>query len=141
MTRSDFFAAGKPGYPARLRWSDQEKAMNALPAEYRAAADDEIHDWFDGDGFFAAPELWTERVAERIAAQDGIAQLTAKHWEIIDHVRARYALNGSLPVMRLVCRAAGLDRHKAHKLFGSCRSLWRVAGLPNPGEEAKAYMN
>jgi hypothetical protein len=42
--------------------------------------------------------------------------------------------------MRLICRAAGLDRHKAHKLFGSCRNLWRVAGLPNPGEEAKSYM-
>jgi hypothetical protein len=43
--------------------------------------------------------------------------------------------------MRLVCRAAGLDRHKAHKLFSGCRSLWRVAGLPNPGEEAKSYMD
>jgi hypothetical protein len=26
-------------------------------------------------------------------------------------------------------------------LFSDCRSLWRIAGLPNPGEEAKAYMN
>ncbi len=56
-------------------------------------------------------------------------------------MRGRYFENGSLPVMRLVCRANGLDRQKAHKLFGSCKSLWRVAGLPNPGEEAKAYMN
>jgi tRNA 2-thiouridine synthesizing protein E len=43
--------------------------------------------------------------------------------------------------MRLVCRAAGLDPSQAHRLFSSCRSLWRIAGLPNPGEEAKAYMN
>src|SRR3569832_596938 len=43
--------------------------------------------------------------------------------------------------MRLVCRATGLDRHKAHKLFSSCKILWRVAGLPNPGGEASAYMN
>ena len=35
----------------------------------------------------------------------------------------------------------GLDPRQAHHLFSSCRSLWRIAGLPNPGEEAKAYMN
>lgn len=103
--------------------------------------EDDIQAWFDRDGFFAEPHLWNRQVARRIAAAEGIAALTGKHWEVIDHVRGHYFLNGSLPVMRLVCRAAGLDRHKAHMLFGRCRSLWRVAGLPNPGEEANAYMN
>jgi len=26
-------------------------------------------------------------------------------------------------------------------LFGGCRSAWRLAGLPNPGEEALSYMS
>jgi tRNA 2-thiouridine synthesizing protein E len=97
--------------------------------------------WFDEDGFLAEPDTWTPALAEELARQDGIARLTAKHREAIDLVRGRYFTIGALPVMRLVCRAAGLDPHKAHHLFSSCRSLWRIAGLPNPGEEAKAYMN
>jgi len=28
-----------------------------------------------------------------------------------------------------------------HQLFSSCKTLWLIAGLPNPGEEAKSYMN
>jgi tRNA 2-thiouridine synthesizing protein E len=97
--------------------------------------------WFDEDSFLTDPHIWNHQLAEQIALADGISQLTAKHWEVIDHVREKYFLNGALPVMRLVCRAAGLDRHKAYTLFGSCKGLWRVAGLPNPGEEAKSYMN
>lgn len=97
--------------------------------------------WFDPDGFFADPEHWTPAMATLIARLDGIAELSAKHWEVINHVRKQFYSHGSLPVMRLVCRAAGLDRHKAHKLFSSCKGLWRVAGLPNPGEEAKSYMD
>ncbi len=100
-----------------------------------------IDDWFDPDGFVAEPNAWTPERATRIARLDGITELTAKHWEVINHVRRQFYSHGSLPVMRLVCRAAGLDRHKAHKLFSSCKGLWRVAGLPNPGEEAKAYMD
>ena len=115
--------------------------MNAaLPRVQSIDSEADIEAWFDRDGFFANPFLWSREVAAIIARSEGVAALSAKHWEVIDHVRYHFFLNGSLPVMRLVCRAAGLDRHKAHKLFGSCRSLWRVAGLPNPGEEANAYM-
>jgi dissimilatory sulfite reductase related protein len=101
----------------------------------------DINYWFDRDGFLTEPNLWNQEMAERIALEDGISLLTPKHWQVIEYVRGRYFENGSLPVMRLVCRANGLDRQKAHKLFGSCKSLWRVAGLPNPGEEANAYMS
>jgi len=96
---------------------------------------------FDGDGFLAESENWTPSLAEQIARLEGISELTPKHWEVIHHVRERYFAIGALPVMRLVCRAVGLDPGKAHKLFSSCRSLWVIAGLPNPGGEARSYMN
>lgn len=97
--------------------------------------------WFDEDGFLADPGQWTSTLAEQLAHEAGIDELSAKHWEVIRFVRERYFSIGALPVMRLVCRAAGLDPSKAHQLFSSCRSLWCIAGLPNPGEEAKSYMN
>jgi tRNA 2-thiouridine synthesizing protein E len=43
--------------------------------------------------------------------------------------------------MRQMCRKLGVNREAVHKCFGSCRNLWQVAGLPNPGEEALSYMN
>jgi tRNA 2-thiouridine synthesizing protein E len=97
--------------------------------------------WFDDDGFLVETGNWTPHLAEELAQEAGIDGLTARHWKVIRFVRERYFSVGALPVMRLVCRAAGLDPHKAHDLFRSCRSLWRIAGLPNPGEEAKTYMN
>ena len=97
--------------------------------------------WFDGDGFLSESGNWSPSLAEALARRAGIIELTAKHWEVIHFVRERYFSIGALPVMRLVCRAAGLDPNKAHQLFSSCKSLWQIAGLPDPGEEAKAYMN
>ncbi len=98
-------------------------------------------DWFDAEGFLAHPEDWTPNLARKIAWMEGVDELTAKHWEVIHLVRDRYYAIGALPVMRLVCRAAGIDPHNAHTLFSSCSSLWRIAGLPDPGEEARTYMN
>ena len=97
----------------------------------------DISHWFDQDGFLAEPHLWNHEAAERIALEEGIYRLTPKHWEVIDYVRGRHFDNGSLPVMRLVCRATGLNRHKAHKLFGGCKSLWRGARPPQPGGESE----
>ena len=97
--------------------------------------------WFDEDGYLAEAVNWTPSLAEHLARLEGIPELTAKHWEVIHLVRERFFSIGALPVMRLVCRAAGLDPRKAHHLFSSCRSLWLIAGLPNPGAEARAYMH
>ena len=99
------------------------------------------HPDFDADGFLVDALDWSPAMAEALARADGIDKVGAMHWKVIHLVRERYFSLGALPVMRLVCRAAGLDPRQAHHLFSSCRSLWRIAGLPNPGEEAIAYMN
>ena len=96
---------------------------------------------FDDEGFLVDPLAWTPALAEQLARLDGMAGLGARHWQIIDLVRARWFGLGALPVMRLVCRAVQVDPQAAHRLFRSCRSLWRIAGLPDPGDEARAYMN
>ena len=94
---------------------------------------------FDPDGFLADPSVWTHNLAAQIAEFDGLAPLTDSHWKVIQHVRERFFRVGGLPVMRLVCRATGVPRAEIRRLFGDCRTIWRIAGLPNPGEEAKAY--
>jgi TusE/DsrC/DsvC family sulfur relay protein len=107
----------------------------------RAARGRVIPAWFDEDGFLEEPTNWTPGLAQELAREAGIGELSSKHWEVIELVRGRFFAIGALPVMRLVCRKAGVDPSQAHRLFSGCRSLWRIAGLPNPGEEAKAYMS
>lgn len=95
---------------------------------------------FDEDGFLIDPAQWSEPLAERTALLDGIGELAEDHWRVIHHVRDRFQTLGGMPSMRRVCRATGLSRDEIYGLFGSCLRVWRVAGLPNPGEEAKSYM-
>lgn len=95
----------------------------------------------DADGFLIDTLDWSPELAKSFALGDGIDSLEAIHWKVIHLVRDRYFSLGALPVMRLVCRAAGLDPRQAHHVFSSCRSLWRIAGLPKPDDEVSAYMN
>jgi tRNA 2-thiouridine synthesizing protein E len=96
--------------------------------------------FFDEDGFLLDPLVWTPGLAHEVARSDGIGPLNHNHLAIINFVRDRYLRLGAMPLMRRVCRANHLKRGAIKELFGSCKNMWRVAGLPNPGEEAKAYM-
>ncbi len=96
---------------------------------------------FDPDGFLLEPSIWSEDLCRNIAELDGIAPLDDKHWAVIHHVRGKYFQVGGLPTLRLICRATSITRVEIHRRFGGCREIWRVAGLPNPGEEAKAYFS
>ncbi len=96
---------------------------------------------FDERGYLVDSDLWSPALAERLATEEGIGRLGPVHWKVIEHVRAKFFALGALPVMRLVCRAAGIEPGMAGSLFSGCASLWRIAGLPNPGEEALAYMH
>lgn len=96
---------------------------------------------FDEDGLLKHPPQWNEAVAEEIAHREGIATLTEGHWQVIRALREHYVRFGVAPAMSHVCHALGHERQWVHDLFGTCLGAWRVAGLPNPGEEAKAYLS
>ena len=95
---------------------------------------------FDEDGFLANPGCWTPDVAREIARCDGMPALSPAHWQVIDYLRDHYLHYGTLPVMSHVCRVTHLGPHCVTGLFHDPKEAWRVAGLPNPGEEAKSYM-
>ncbi len=94
----------------------------------------------DTDGFMQDPALWTEQIATTIARLDGIQDLTDSHWRVIEYLRDHYLRNGTLPVMRHVCLTLHQSQNCVDELFRTPREAWRIAGLPNPGEEAKSYM-
>jgi tRNA 2-thiouridine synthesizing protein E len=95
---------------------------------------------FDEDGFLLDPRKWSRATARMLAELDGIGPLGPEHWAVVYYLREHYESYGSLPPMSQVCRTYGMEKHAVQRLFGGCREAWRIAGLPNPGEEAKAYM-
>lgn len=95
----------------------------------------------DEDGFLLERKLWNRDLAQQLADHNGIGRLGSTHWMIIDFVRDRYFRLGAMPPMRNMCRKVGVDRDAVKQAFGSCRQVWQIAGLPNPGSEALSYMD
>jgi tRNA 2-thiouridine synthesizing protein E len=95
---------------------------------------------FDEDGFLKNPFEWDEDMAVQLALTDGLDELTESHWQLIGYLREHYLAHQTLPPMSYMEWLFGLRRDQGRQLFHGMREAWRVAGLPNPGEEAKAYM-
>ena len=96
---------------------------------------------FDEYGLLIDAQAWSEQLAQVIADDNGVGTLTDAHWRIIHTLRDHYARYGAAPVMHRVCHDAGVERRRVNELFGYCLNAWRVAGLPNPGEEATSYIS
>ena len=88
----------------------------------------------DGDGFMLEPNLWTKELADIIAKEDGIENLTEDHWKVINIIRQNYEEKGLAPMVRVICKESGLKLKQIYELFplGPARGACRVAGLPKP---------
>lgn len=95
---------------------------------------------FDDDGFLINPEQWDWQLASHLARHDGVGELSDAHWAVIGELRRHYRGCGGLPAFGHVCHVCHLGHYCLDQLFSTPREAWRLAGLPNPGEEAKAYM-
>ena len=95
----------------------------------------------DSGGFLSNPLAWNRALAKAIAHRDGLLALTPRHWVIIHDLREHYRRFGPAPpAFSHICRVHHLGPHCICELFRSEREAWRIAGLPDPGEEAWTYM-
>lgn len=93
----------------------------------------------DADGHLLDPDCWTEAVAARLAARDGV-ELEAMHWWLIRFVRAHFDRYGNPPLMRMAVtalREAGVEDASSRTLYrlfpdGPIRLACRYAGLRAP---------
>jgi len=95
----------------------------------------------DEDGLMLYSQQWNTHVAQLLAENSDIFELTADHWRILYSLREHYHTYKSPPAMSLLCRKQGIEANCVQRLFSTRLNAWRVAGLPNPGEEAKSYMS
>ncbi len=88
----------------------------------------------DGDGFLSDPTLWNKELAAAIARQDGIPEMTEKHWAIVNIIRNNWEEKGMAPMIRVICQQTGVKLREIYELFplGPARGACRVAGLPKP---------
>jgi tRNA 2-thiouridine synthesizing protein E len=86
------------------------------------------------EGFFVDPDQWTEEMAPEIATQEGIAELTDKHWQVIRFMRSEYAEKGTGPTVRVLGKASGVTIKELYVLFpkGPAKTAAKIAGIPKP---------
>ncbi|MBD3610756.1 MAG: TusE/DsrC/DsvC family sulfur relay protein [Gammaproteobacteria bacterium] len=95
----------------------------------------------DDDGFLVHPKNWTQQTAQQIADHVGVQELSSRHLQIVQFIRDYYFELGGYVTPRRVCSELDVDKAAMKQFFGSCINVWKIAGLPNPGEEARAYMS
>lgn len=95
----------------------------------------------DRNGFLKNINAWNEAVAAGIASKEGIKKLTDDHLTVVKFLREYYIRFNAFPLLNMVCT-------NLHKPKG-CASVpfkmdplkaWKIAGLPEPGEEALSYL-
>lgn len=89
---------------------------------------------FDKDGFMTDPTLWDDHVAAAIAREEGIEDISDKHWAIVRFIRDYWKEHDLAPPVRLICKEVGVSVREIYRLFtsGPARGACRVAGLPKP---------
>lgn len=73
-------------------------------------------------------------MAPRIAAAEGITELTERHWQVITFMRREYEAKGTGPTVRMLGKASGVTVRELYQLFpeGPAKLAAKIAGIPKP---------
>ena len=88
----------------------------------------------DAEGFLTDYKQWTEDIARALAAEEGIAELTARHWDVLRYMRQQFSEKGEAPSIRNMKNAGGIPTKELYELFpgGPAKKAARIAGVPKP---------
>ncbi len=89
----------------------------------------------DEDGFLASLEDWTEEIARVLAAREGIAELPQEKLDILRFMREYYQEHHFFTIVRSICKNVRQPSNCVTEQFIDPVKAWKIAGLPNPGEE------
>jgi tRNA 2-thiouridine synthesizing protein E len=88
----------------------------------------------DAEGFLQNPGQWNESLAAEIARENGIPELTERHWMVVRYMRDRYLTTGAAPSIRSLGKESGVDIKELYKLFpkGPAKLAAKIGGIPKP---------
>lgn len=87
------------------------------------------------EGFMTNPAEWNKEIAEALAVEEGIPELTPAHWKVIDYCRqSATASGGKAPTIRTITTNAGVSTKDLFGLFpkGPAKKVAKIAGLGKP---------
>ncbi len=96
---------------------------------------------FDGYGFLKPGVAWNPDKAQAIASLLGLTDLTDQHLAVARKLRAHYFAHRTILPPNLLCEELELNEACLDDLFDGPLHAWKIAGLPNPGEEARVYLD
>jgi TusE/DsrC/DsvC family sulfur relay protein len=88
----------------------------------------------DAEGFLTDPAQWNEELARAIAAENGIDELSARHWLVVRFMRDRYLQTGTAPSIRSLGKESGVPVKELYQLFpkGPAKLAAKIGGIPKP---------
>jgi tRNA 2-thiouridine synthesizing protein E len=89
----------------------------------------------DPEGFFNQPQQWNEEMAKEIASENGVPELTERHWQVIRYLRDTYLESGTAPPLRILSRESGVPPRELYQLFPNgpaMRQVAKISGIPKP---------
>ena len=86
------------------------------------------------EGFLTDRSIWNKEIAAVIAAEEGIIELTPRHWEVIEFSRDKAEASGAAPTLRQITKGAGVPTKELFALFpkGPAKKVAKIAGLGKP---------
>jgi tRNA 2-thiouridine synthesizing protein E len=88
----------------------------------------------DAEGFLTDVEQWNEPIARAIAAENGVPELTDRHWLVVRFMRERYLATGTAPSIRALGKESGVSVKELYQLFpkGPAKLAAKIGGIPKP---------
>jgi TusE/DsrC/DsvC family sulfur relay protein len=93
----------------------------------------------DDEGFLKDMEDWSDDVASALALREGIERLSEDQLTILRSLREYYRKHRFFPIVRAICRSVNQPRTCFTDWFTDPVTAWKIAGLPNPGEEVIGF--
>ena len=88
----------------------------------------------DAEGFLTDAAQWNEEVAAEIARENGIDNLTDRHWQVVRFMREAYLRDGQAPSIRSLGKTSGVAIKELYQLFpkGPAKLAAKIGGIPKP---------
>jgi TusE/DsrC/DsvC family sulfur relay protein len=88
----------------------------------------------DAEGFMTNAKQWNEEIARALARENGISDLTDRHWLVVNFMRERYLATGNAPSIRSLGKESGVPIKELYQLFpkGPAKLAAKIGGIPKP---------
>lgn len=85
------------------------------------------------EGYLTDLSQWNKEIAQEIANNEGVGQLTDRHWEVLRYIQDQYRDEARLSI-RSIGKSGVVNIKEFYELFpeGPLKKASKIAGIPKP---------